>query len=373
MPDRLALVKGPPAGSRNHLDGFCAALWPSRGEARRRYSRALAQRNSLLGRIRAGAAARGRSLDAWDLELATAGVELSADPRRRRVERLAPAVRRAPPRRSGSPSDAALALPPAQRGDRGARRSRPSSPSAARATRPRLHRLGPAPRRARARGRRPLAAPLRLPGPAARRAAGAAVRRAPHAARRRPPGAADAARRRHLRARRRPPAAAGRAPRRRRRAGADHRDRARPTARAGRAPRDRDPRRAPARAAPRPASERHDPARAAAAARRRRSRAVRDRGRSRRRCWPRSRRCWREAIGERVAAEARPVRERDGVITVECRAATWAQELDLMQDELLARLNAALGGARVARSALRRRRESRPRFTLVRDLQVFYV
>ena len=58
--------------------------------------------------------------------------------------------------------------------------------------------------------------------------------------------------------------------------------------------------------------------------------------------------CWRSALGERIAAESRPVRERDGVITVECRAATWAQELDLMQNELLARLNQALGEDRVA-------------------------
>ena len=47
--------------------------------------------------------------------------------------------------------------------------------------------------------------------------------------------------------------------------------------------------------------------------------------------------CWAEAVGERIAAEARPVREREGTITVECRAATWAQELDLLQDELVAR------------------------------------
>ena len=32
MPDRLALVKGPPAERRTHLDGFCAALWPARAE-----------------------------------------------------------------------------------------------------------------------------------------------------------------------------------------------------------------------------------------------------------------------------------------------------------------------------------------------------
>jgi DNA replication and repair protein RecF len=88
MPDRLALVKGPPAGRRAHLDGFCAALWPARAEPRRRYSRALAQRNALLGRIRAGVASL-ETLDAWDLELATAGIELAVV-RAAAVDRLAP-------------------------------------------------------------------------------------------------------------------------------------------------------------------------------------------------------------------------------------------------------------------------------------------
>jgi DNA replication and repair protein RecF len=88
MPDRLSLVKGPPAGRRSHLDGFCAALWPGRAETRRRYSRALAQRNALLGRIRAGAAGSDQ-LDAWDLELATAGIALAAD-RSEAVDRLGP-------------------------------------------------------------------------------------------------------------------------------------------------------------------------------------------------------------------------------------------------------------------------------------------
>jgi DNA replication and repair protein RecF len=87
MPDRLLLIKGPPADRRTHLDGFCAALWPSRAEQRRRYSRALAQRNALLGRIRAGVAPEG-SLDAWDAELAGAGVELSRT-RREAIDRLA--------------------------------------------------------------------------------------------------------------------------------------------------------------------------------------------------------------------------------------------------------------------------------------------
>ena len=77
MPDRLVLVKGPPAARRGHLDRFCAALWPARAEARRRYSRALGQRNALLARVRAGAAVP-ETLDAWDQELAIAGIELIA-------------------------------------------------------------------------------------------------------------------------------------------------------------------------------------------------------------------------------------------------------------------------------------------------------
>ena len=37
--------------------------------------------------------------------------------------------------------------------------------------------------------------------------------------------------------------------------------------------------------------------------------------------------------------------ERDGVVTIACRSATWAQELDLLQEELLERLNGALSEA----------------------------
>ena len=47
---------------------------------------------------------------------------------------------------------------------------------------------------------------------------------------------------------------------------------------------------------------------------------------------------WAEAVGERIARESRPVAERDGRLTVECRTAAWAQELDLLQTELLGRL-----------------------------------
>jgi DNA replication and repair protein RecF len=73
MPDRLDLVKGAPALRRAHIDQVIAALWPARGTARTEYSRALAQRNALVARIRAGAARR-ELLDPWDSELARHGV-----------------------------------------------------------------------------------------------------------------------------------------------------------------------------------------------------------------------------------------------------------------------------------------------------------
>jgi predicted nucleic acid-binding Zn ribbon protein len=47
---------------------------------------------------------------------------------------------------------------------------------------------------------------------------------------------------------------------------------------------------------------------------------------------------WAEAVGEAIAAAAEPVAERDGVLTIRCQSATWAQELSLMEGELLKRL-----------------------------------
>jgi predicted nucleic acid-binding Zn ribbon protein len=52
---------------------------------------------------------------------------------------------------------------------------------------------------------------------------------------------------------------------------------------------------------------------------------------------------WEATAGPSIAAAARPTAERDGVLTLTCAAAVWAQELDLMACELLPRLNAALG------------------------------
>jgi predicted nucleic acid-binding Zn ribbon protein len=45
-------------------------------------------------------------------------------------------------------------------------------------------------------------------------------------------------------------------------------------------------------------------------------------------------RAWPAAVGEPIAREATPVSERDGVVTVACRSATWAQELDLLSGQL---------------------------------------
>ena len=52
---------------------------------------------------------------------------------------------------------------------------------------------------------------------------------------------------------------------------------------------------------------------------------------------------WPEAAGTLAAAQGDPVSERDGVVTIACRSATWAQELDLMSPVLLEKLREALG------------------------------
>jgi DNA replication and repair protein RecF len=92
MPERLELVKGAPAARRDHFDRVIAGVWPARADARLAYSRALAQRNALLGRIRAGLA-RADSLPPWDAELARHGTELIAN-RSAAVELLAEPFRR---------------------------------------------------------------------------------------------------------------------------------------------------------------------------------------------------------------------------------------------------------------------------------------
>ena len=88
-PDRLSLVKGPPAERRAHLDGFLAARWPARGELRKRFGQALAQRNAMISRIAAGYGSPD-GLDVWDAGLAEAAAPLIAA-RAEAIGELAPA------------------------------------------------------------------------------------------------------------------------------------------------------------------------------------------------------------------------------------------------------------------------------------------
>jgi predicted nucleic acid-binding Zn ribbon protein len=52
---------------------------------------------------------------------------------------------------------------------------------------------------------------------------------------------------------------------------------------------------------------------------------------------------WPAAAGAGLAAAARPAGEREGVVTVTCESAVWAQELELLGPDVLARLNERLG------------------------------
>lgn len=109
LPDRLELVKGAPAARRAHLDQFVSAVWPARAATRSAYSKALGQRNALLGRVRSGASSQS-SLSTWDAELARHGIRLMAD-RTDAVELLiAPFAARA--EQLGLPDIAALVYRP---------------------------------------------------------------------------------------------------------------------------------------------------------------------------------------------------------------------------------------------------------------------
>ena len=78
LPERMELLKGAPAVRRAHLDHVVSALWPLRAQTRRDYGQVLAQRNALIARIRA-ARASDSALAAWDRELAAHAIQLQAD------------------------------------------------------------------------------------------------------------------------------------------------------------------------------------------------------------------------------------------------------------------------------------------------------
>jgi predicted nucleic acid-binding Zn ribbon protein len=58
-------------------------------------------------------------------------------------------------------------------------------------------------------------------------------------------------------------------------------------------------------------------------------------------------RVWAAAAGPAIAAEAHPVAEREGTLTLRCTSAVWMAEIDLMGPALVAEINRALGSERV--------------------------
>jgi len=56
---------------------------------------------------------------------------------------------------------------------------------------------------------------------------------------------------------------------------------------------------------------------------------------------------WTEVAGVAIAADSAPSAEREGTVTVECSGAVWAQELTLMEGDIVTRLNARLEGFQV--------------------------
>jgi predicted nucleic acid-binding Zn ribbon protein len=58
---------------------------------------------------------------------------------------------------------------------------------------------------------------------------------------------------------------------------------------------------------------------------------------------------WASVVGPVIAAEATPARERSGVVTVSCSASVWAQELELMGEPIVQRLNGTLRRGQIER------------------------
>ena len=107
-PDRIRLVQAGPALRRTYLDRALVRLWPALAEIPAAYARALAQRNHLLRRLRAGRGAE-EALVGWDDVTARAGAELSAA-RERLCTLLAPAFGARLEQLGGDPGDAPLRL-----------------------------------------------------------------------------------------------------------------------------------------------------------------------------------------------------------------------------------------------------------------------
>jgi DNA replication and repair protein RecF len=76
-PDRLGVVKGPPASRRAYFDRVLGRLAPARGTLPAEYGAAVAQRNAALRRAAGGLSGRD-AIEPWSERVAALGVELVA-------------------------------------------------------------------------------------------------------------------------------------------------------------------------------------------------------------------------------------------------------------------------------------------------------
>jgi DNA replication and repair protein RecF len=76
-PDRLGVLKGPPASRRAYLDRALGRLTPARAQLPADYGGAVAQRNASLRRVAAGLSSR-TALEPWTERVASLGAELVA-------------------------------------------------------------------------------------------------------------------------------------------------------------------------------------------------------------------------------------------------------------------------------------------------------
>jgi DNA replication and repair protein RecF len=76
-PDRLGVVKGPPAARRAYFDRVLGRFAPARASLPTEYGAAVAQRNAALRRVAVGASSR-EAVEPWSERVASLGAELVA-------------------------------------------------------------------------------------------------------------------------------------------------------------------------------------------------------------------------------------------------------------------------------------------------------
>ncbi len=53
---------------------------------------------------------------------------------------------------------------------------------------------------------------------------------------------------------------------------------------------------------------------------------------------------WQSVVGSVLAERCRPLYEREGIVRIGCSSSVWAQELDLMSNEIVDGLNRRIDG-----------------------------